>query len=977
MAGTLRALVCATVGVLCLSLAVAAPAGGEVSASSTATSSTASSSTASSSTAGSSTAGSSTAGTNGLLERIRRMGIVTRATELRNPPRGTRFFRITVAVPVDHAQPDGPAFELRVNLLHRGFARPMVVETSGYRLWDSPYRSEVTHIVDGNQLDIEHRFFAPSLPDQPDWETQLTIRQVADDHHRVITAFRHLYEGRWLSTGDSKGGMAATYHRRFYPGDVAATIAYVAPNDAIDDQDAYPAFLARVGGPRLADCRDRLVALQRRALHQRGWFRARLAAHSSEHGLTWNYLGGVDVGLEASVIDFYFAFWQYWGAAACRTVPVARRITNAHVWRYLDSVNPWTNLSDQRRFYSLPYHYQAASQIGGPQPFERRLRDLLRYPGADTPANILPAAMKPVPKDSGAMRDIDGWVRTAARRMLFVDGQLDPWAAEPFRCGTGARERGCQRVVVPRGTHGVVIADLPRRVRIRTWRLVRRWAGVRSTVSRTTSPYDGARWVPELDGRYLEYVRGGRRSGVEPARGSDPVVRRRATGLRERIERLGIVDAVRELPRAAPPGARFFRIWLRLPVDHTDPDGPRFRLRATLLHRKRSRPMVLATSGYGLSTWQRPYPSEVTWIVGGNQLNVEHRFFLPSRPADPDWATQLTIRQSATDQHRVVRAFQRIYRQRWISTGASKGGMTMTYHRRFFPADVDGTVAYVAPNDAVDSADGYGDFLATVGGAEHGACRAALVAVQRRILGTDRDWFRSRLSAFVEDSGAHLGLVDSADHGLEVAAVELPFAFWQSQLGADACPRVPGDTATRGEVWRWIDDVFGWAWVTDEMLSHYLPYYYQAATQLGAPAPYEEPVADLLLYPGYDVPGSFVPDDLKPLAFDPAAMADVDAWVRTGASRMFFLYGEHDPWSAEPFACGTAGRDRQCLRRFVPDWNHSAGIRHLPGDARRAAIARIRRWAGVDGSTAAVGAAERRVRQAEPALASERVVPAG
>lgn len=495
MAGTLRALSCAAAGVLCLSLVVAPPAPAQVSASSPAHA-----------------AQVSTSATDGLLERIRRMGIVTRATEVR-APQGTRFFRITVAVPVDHAEPDGPTFELRVNLLHRGFARPTVVETSGYRLWDAPYRSEVTHIVDGNQLDIEHRFFAPSLPEQPDWETQLTIRQAADDHHRVITAFKRLYEGRWLSTGDSKGGMAATYHRRFYPGDVSATIAYVAPNDAVDDQDAYPAFLARVGGPRLADCRDRLVALQRRVLQRRGWFRDRLSGYSSEYALSWSYIGGVDVGLEGSVIDFYFGFWQYWGAAACRTVPVARRISNAQVWRYVDSVNPWSNLSDQRRFYSLPYHYQAAAQIGGPRPFEGRLRDLLKYPGADTPANILPRAMKPVPNDPGAMADIDAWVRTSARRMLFVDGQFDPWSAEPFRCGADAAERACRRVVVPRGTHGAVIADLPRRARVRTWRLIRGWAGVRSVHGRTTSSYDEARWIPELDGRYLRYVRSGRRSG--------------------------------------------------------------------------------------------------------------------------------------------------------------------------------------------------------------------------------------------------------------------------------------------------------------------------------------------------------------------------------------------------------------------------------------------------------------------------------
>lgn len=450
------------------------------------------------------------AATNRLLERIRGIDIVSNAVEA-SAPDGTRFFRITVSLPVDHAQPDGPTFELRVNLLHRGFGRPMVVETAGYRLWDDPYRSEVTRIVDGNQLDIEHRFFTPSKPDQPDWATELTIRQAAEDHHRIITAFRRLYDTRWLSTGDSKGGMAATYHRRFHPADVDATIAYVAPNDAVDDVDAHPAFLAKVGGPRLDDCRDRLVALQRRMLLKRGWFRARLEAYSRKHVVSWSYHGGLDQGLEASVIDVYFAFWQYWGVKACRDVPVARRLTNAQVWRYAGRVNPWSNLADQRRFFSLPYHYQAAAQIGGPRPFEGRLRDLIRYPGADNPVNFLPPTMKPVPNDPDAMPDIDRWVRTSARRMLFVDGQFDPWAAEPFRCGADAGERSCRRVVVPRGTHGVLIEDLPRRQRIRTWRLIQRWAGVAQVAARGTSSYGEPRVIPALDDRYLDFARDGRR----------------------------------------------------------------------------------------------------------------------------------------------------------------------------------------------------------------------------------------------------------------------------------------------------------------------------------------------------------------------------------------------------------------------------------------------------------------------------------
>lgn len=455
-----------------------------------------------------------------------------------------------------------------------------------------------------------------------------------------------------------------------------------------------------------------------------------------------------------------------------------------------------------------------------------------------------------------------------------------------------------------------------------------------------------------------------------------PVPQQRASTLEERLERIGIVDAVTEVPRLAPGGARFFRIWFRLPVDHDRPDGRRFRLRATLVHRGADRPTVLATSGYHLNTWRFPYDSEVTRIVGGNQVTVEHRFFTPSRPRRPDWATQLTIRQSAADQHRIVGALKRIYERRWLSTGISKGGMTMTYHRRFYPDDVAATIAYVAPNDAVDTADVYDDFQADVGGAAYADCRADLVAVQRRVL-DNRRWFRDRLAERAEERGLRFGLIGSLDHALEVAVIELYFAFWQYQHAADACPRVPGPGATRTDVWRWVDTVAGWDWLSNERIRPYVPYYFQAATELGSPAPYEEPIADLLRHPGHDVPASFVPDALEPLDVDPAAMAGVDAWVRSSASRMLFVYGELDPWSAEPFACGPDGKERQCLVRWVPEGNHGANIGLLPGDARRAAVARIRRWAGVSTGEAAVAAAERRALWVEPERERRTAVPAG
>src|SRR5262249_56309184 len=95
-----------------------------------------------------------------------------------------------------------------------------------------------------------------------------------------------------------------------------------------------------------------------------------------------------------------------------------------------------------------------------------------------------------------------------------------------------------------------------------------------------------------------------------------------------------------------------------------------------------------------------------------------------------DWS-KLTIWQAAADDHCIVRAFRQIYPGRWIGTGGSKGGMAAVYHRRFFPDDVDGTAAYVAPLSLAENDARYVDAVET---GDHPQCRQALRDFRRRAL---------------------------------------------------------------------------------------------------------------------------------------------------------------------------------------------------------------------------------------------------
>ncbi len=385
-------------------------------------------------------------------------------------------------------------------------------------------------------------------------------------------------------------------------------------------------------------------------------------------------------------------------------------------------------------------------------------------------------------------------------------------------------------------------------------------------------------------------------------------------------------------------GYRFFTLTYRQPADHKNPRQGTYEQRLTLLHRSESAPTVLFTSGYGLAATPRPARTEPTALLDGNQVSVEHRFFSPSRPAPADWS-DLTIWQEATDEHRIVTALKSIYAAKWIQTGGSKGGMTSVYHRRFYPDDVDGVVAYVAPQDTVNPADrAYDKFFETVGPAD---CRKALDTVQQEAL-RRRDRLVPRLEADAAANGwTYETTLGTADRAFENTVLDTVWAFWQYSTVAD-CPTVPAATATDEELYAWIDGIAGWSFYTDEGLEYYWPYYYQAASQLGWPSLRFDHLRGLTRYPGLYQANTQLPKELR-RHHNPVPMVDIDLWVRTQSQRMLFIYGQNDPWGAERFT--PSRRDSHLY--VAPGANHGANIARLGAADAAAATATLRRWAGV------------------------------
>ncbi|UNO41921.1 S28 family serine protease [Streptomyces sp. MST-110588] len=425
-------------------------------------------------------------------------------------------------------------------------------------------------------------------------------------------------------------------------------------------------------------------------------------------------------------------------------------------------------------------------------------------------------------------------------------------------------------------------------------------------------------------------------TGTGSAGAATAAVPQKTVDIKDRILAIPGMKLIEEKP---VPGYRFFVLNYTQPIDHRHPSKGTFQQRLTLLHKSTDRPTVFFTSGYNVST--DPRRSEPTQIIDGNQVSLEYRFFTPSRPTPADWK-KLDIRQAANDQHRLFKALHRIYDRNWIATGGSKGGMTATYYRRFFPQDMDGTVAYVAPNDVNNDEDSaYDRFFKTVGTAQ---CRSDLRTVERQALLRRKEMVH-RYQEWAKKEKATFKTVGNVDRAYEVLVTDLVFGFWQYQPAETACAKVPKANATNDELWNWIGEIGGFDSYTDQGLEKYVPYYYQAGTQLGEPS-YKYPhLKDLLRYPGINNSRSFVPREI-PMKFDRYAMRDIDRWVRHHAERMMFVNGQYDPWSSEHFRLGRGSEDSYVFT--VPGGNHGSNIAKLKEADRLKATAELLDWAGVE-----------------------------
>lgn len=383
---------------------------------------------------------------------------------------------------------------------------------------------------------------------------------------------------------------------------------------------------------------------------------------------------------------------------------------------------------------------------------------------------------------------------------------------------------------------------------------------------------------------------------------------------------------------------RAFRIDFLQPVDHNVPEGRQFTQRMYLSHVDESLPMVFGPSGYGSSPGS---VQEMAGILQTNHLSVVHRYFIDACPDPMDWQ-YLTIRQAAMDHHRIVDLFKQIYENVWISSGGSKGGLTSLFHKRFFPDDVDATIAYVAPIEFGTSDYRFAEYLATIGSED---CRNKIHSFQRRCL-AEKDSLIPRMQEWFEDHSYTLS--GDPERAFESGVRSYDWNFWQYHMYE--CSDIPEAGASYEEITDHLITASKMFRTSDELTEYFRPYYYQAFTEIGYPGRNYDHIIDLLKYD---------PDSLRqitlnsfgdPLVFNPLTIEDIHQWLVTQGDNIIYIYGSIDPWSGGQIAL-TGQAD--ALKVMQEGGDH--GVRIAGLDEQDLVLNTLEKWLGITIDTGSKG----------------------
>ena len=374
-------------------------------------------------------------------------------------------YEIMITQPIDHNNPNGPKFKQQIFLSHIDEDKPMVIELDGYAINNRTI--ELSRLLKCNQIMVEHRYFGESVPAPFDWK-YLTIKQAADDHHRIIELFKQFYKGKWISTGISKGGSCAIFHGYFYPNEVDASVPYVGPlNLSIDDQRVYE-WIKSVSTP---ECRKKVFNFQKLCFEKRDTLYPMFLKNAEDKKLSYEIVGA-ERAYEYAVLEYSFAYWQ-WSDGDCSKIP-DENSSIKEIWDHLLVNGGVSYFSDKDIVGIQPFFYQCYTEFGYYAYEVDQFKDFIKYADGQT-AFFIPKDSNPT-YDPQLLKSINNWASNEAENFIFIYGGNDPWSSTGA-CLTG--KKNSIKMVFPGGSHRTRIRSFDKKDKELIYSKLEEWLSIK------------------------------------------------------------------------------------------------------------------------------------------------------------------------------------------------------------------------------------------------------------------------------------------------------------------------------------------------------------------------------------------------------------------------------------------------------------------------------------------------------------------
>ncbi|MBT8260154.1 MAG: aminopeptidase [Flavobacteriaceae bacterium] len=406
------------------------------------------------------------------------------------------------------------------------------------------------------------------------------------------------------------------------------------------------------------------------------------------------------------------------------------------------------------------------------------------------------------------------------------------------------------------------------------------------------------------------------------------------TDTKTTFEKLASIDNIVSLEKRDPVSHfdENYEMWFEQPIDHNDLSKGTFRQRVFLGFENTEKPVIVELRGYGIGSERA---GELANHYEANQLTIEHRYFNNSRPEKIDWNT-LTLENAAKDQAIIIDAIRDVLysKNKFVSTGISKGCQTTMTHRKFFPDNVDACVCYVGPLNYKREDPRVYEFLKTVGTKED---RAKIKAFQDLCF-ENKDALLELMKEAAERQD--LSWEFGVEKALEYSILEYSFAFWQWGIPVE---RIPYGNLTAEQIYKHLIDVVGYGFFEEKSVDALQPYFWAALTEQGIYGYETEPFKKYLSTTEiYKFDWAFPEGITKEYNYKP--QQEIKEFLNKKAEKILFIYGEYDAWSATAVELNKKASKREVYKFVKPQGDHRTRIRSFNLDKQKKIYDIIDSW---------------------------------